>query len=227
MYRWYQILLTILKIDMFFFLGYSIQYLVLVLQSGDVEFPLTIIALPLTCLFLVLAVYAVSWPIISLLMIIWHTWCRFDMNPSRLCWYFLSAQLQVVHTLFTRLCASLIQHRQKSTGISRTFWLSLQVYHWHYWCWPLPTLVFAGLISRRVSRHIYYVTGVQPHSLIMQVTECFPWIERTLQEPLFTAPYHLFIITAIPCFPPYHPIIYYTHTLSFTCIFPPNLVLLA
>ncbi|ORZ02590.1 hypothetical protein BCR43DRAFT_509751 [Syncephalastrum racemosum] len=59
MYRWYQILLTILKVDMFFFVGYSIQYLVLVLHPGDPEFPLTIIALPLTCLFLILAVYAV------------------------------------------------------------------------------------------------------------------------------------------------------------------------
>ncbi|KAI8338144.1 hypothetical protein BC941DRAFT_424703 [Chlamydoabsidia padenii] len=59
MYRWYQILLSLLKLDMFFFLAYSIQYLVLVLQMNDYEFALTIVALPLTCIFLILIVYAV------------------------------------------------------------------------------------------------------------------------------------------------------------------------
>ncbi|KAI8989250.1 hypothetical protein BDB01DRAFT_718739, partial [Pilobolus umbonatus] len=59
MYRWYQIFLTILKLDLFFFLGFSIQFLALVLKRGDAEFALTIVALPFTVVILVLAVYAV------------------------------------------------------------------------------------------------------------------------------------------------------------------------
>ncbi|CAO3634783.1 unnamed protein product [Cunninghamella echinulata] len=59
MYRWYQILISLFKLDVFFFLAFCLQYLVLVLKYNDYEFGLTIAALPVTCIFLSLVIYAV------------------------------------------------------------------------------------------------------------------------------------------------------------------------
>ena len=60
MYRSYQIFLTILKLDFFFFLAFSIQFVVLVLNPSDAEFTVTIIALPVTIVVLFLAVYGLK-----------------------------------------------------------------------------------------------------------------------------------------------------------------------
>jgi len=49
-----------LKLDVFFFLAFSVQFLVLVLSQHDPEFALTIAALPITLIILILAVYGVS-----------------------------------------------------------------------------------------------------------------------------------------------------------------------
>ncbi|KAG0001312.1 hypothetical protein BGZ79_004824 [Entomortierella chlamydospora] len=61
MYRAYQIYLVLIKVDLFFFVGFSIQfvYLTLTRRSGDPEYYLTIIVLPLTMPILYSAVYAV------------------------------------------------------------------------------------------------------------------------------------------------------------------------
>ncbi|KAF9112995.1 hypothetical protein BGX27_002391 [Mortierella sp. AM989] len=61
MYRAYQVYLVLIKVDLFFFVGFSIQfiYLTLTRRAGDPEYWLTIIVLPLTIPILYLAVYAV------------------------------------------------------------------------------------------------------------------------------------------------------------------------
>jgi hypothetical protein len=58
MYRDHQLFLMLLKLDVFFFVAFSLQLVVLVLDPSDIEFTLTIAAIPLSVIILMLAVYA-------------------------------------------------------------------------------------------------------------------------------------------------------------------------
>ncbi|KAF9134994.1 hypothetical protein BGW39_005086 [Mortierella sp. 14UC] len=61
MYRAYQIYLVLIKVDLFFFVGFSIQfiYLTLTRRNNDPEYWFTIIILPITLPILYTAIYAV------------------------------------------------------------------------------------------------------------------------------------------------------------------------
>lgn len=60
MYRTYQIFLTMLKLDFFFFVAFGIQFLVLVLNPSDPEFSFTIIAIPVLVIVILFAVFGVG-----------------------------------------------------------------------------------------------------------------------------------------------------------------------
>lgn len=52
-----QIYITLLKFDFFFFASFTVQFLVVVLDTGDIEFALTIVALPIIIIVLFLAAF--------------------------------------------------------------------------------------------------------------------------------------------------------------------------
>lgn len=59
MYRWYQVVVALLKFDVFFGLAFAVQYVILQLTINEPEFWATVIAMPISLVIVLLGIYGI------------------------------------------------------------------------------------------------------------------------------------------------------------------------